>query len=1043
MPVTSRSRLPWSHAASAVVGALVVLGCDVAPSGPDASGLDVPGLDVPGLDAPGLDAPGLDAPPADGESPRGLSCMGPTVPPPPMPACPPTSPSGCTPGSPAPIGYWRFEAADRTRDETGRWPLRAPSGADGDASFGTDGAVGGHLAMRTAAPNNNARVYVPYTAAYPAALTLELLVRFRPGTLFFEDIRVVRMMGGAELQLSRDGWSFGRVEFPLDGDDVTGWPYYTDGRWHHLALVANGSTVSLAVDGRHPEEWTRPGSLPTGSGPGIYFGYFAEAASQGLDMDLDEVAFYGAALPSSVLAQHAADALAGRPYGADACAVDWCTPRTTDPTLDPLDYVPGWSATDWRAASIDPLTQLTSFPLPRFRAGHALPRIPSIWVNPDYFGGQFEQVPGTYASRFPLATVAEQATALQLELAERWHQGLARHSRTTAAWVAYANAHPEIQLGTASFWSGRVGSLSPSEEVADGPVDCTRAECPASPALDPAIFAPDGAASRDALVRWASTAGVTRSFDLVVENGETPVDAMHGLVEADLASNPAASAHWTANRSAFGGDFRAYISTRERDFIRAYRDAFLAPRAADRPAALREAMFTYYEIDGYGTYSPEWSIIRDALGTYEDGRPRAATSFYPRRAAWWFTGSSAWHGWDWIRRSRPDEIAAGDLHFWPLVAAGWAFHEERNLRPAQWLAILESLSVAGADATMPAYFVIPGCGGGFGGATDCDCPPEPTTPDPEASRLRAACLSNVVQNRASYAWQAVMPSYAQGIASRYDDLLRDPASVWRTDVVSPDPGALAVVRQAGRRFVIAVSTHTLSNERTGRTYAERVVPVRLDVDGEPSSLETLRLLARPQGAVYLLDAGVNPPTLRWLDAWHEATHPAYWSRDFAFEAEVDDGRVEGGGVSLVTRTERAPGASAWDFAGATSYLAASTETFAELPPGAAPRASFAFTPRTDTAYGVWVRARTRGRAGTVRISVDAGAPTELGCIREGTWTWVRLACPAGAAADLGTLSAGPHTLHVEPSSTDVEIDAVRLTADEVCFADAVDCGGCG
>jgi len=1020
------------HARVALAGlALGAAGCDGALSTDDTGGpgdggsIDVGPLDAPSLDGGPRDAPSFDTasdvPLPDGSALPGLSCMGPTAPVPVEPRCDRSMPSGCAPGMPAPIGFWRFESADPTRDETGANALRIPSGAAGTMSFGTDGAVGAHLAMRTTDPDNNAGVYVPI-GSLPARLTLELLVRFRPGTLRYEDIRVVRMLGRAELTVSRVGWSFGGVEFALDGDDVASWPYYTDGRWHHLAIVADGTNISLAVDGRHPSGWTIPGTLSPGTGPGIYFRYHAEEASQGLDMVLDEVALWNTPLPSSLLAQHALDSLAGRPYAADTCATDWCTPTTTDPRLDPLDYVPGWSATEWRAASEAPIDQLRRFPLPRFRAGHVLPRIPGIWMNPDYLAGQFEQVPGTYAQRFDSTALAANATALQIELAERWHQGLARHDRTDAAWTAYANAHPEVQLGTASFWRGRVGSLTGTERVGSA----------ASPALSPAIFAPDGAASRDALVAWASTAGLTRGVDLITENGETPVDHLHLLREADLAGNAPASADWAASRATFGGDFRAYVSTREASYIRAYRDAFLAPRAADRPAVLRDAMFGYYGIDGHPTYAPDWSIIRGVLGTHDDGHPRALTSFYPRKAERWSGGRGGCQGWGWIEQTRPAEIAAGDRHFWPLVAAGWAFHEEDNMRPAQWLAILEALSVAGADAMMPAYFVIPGCGGGFGGATDCDCEGEP-----------AACTTNTVQNRASYLWQTITPSYAQGIASRYDDILYDPASVWRTEVRAPDPGSLAVVRQAGRRFVIAVSTHTLSNDRTGRSHAERVVSLQLDLDGVASTTETLRVTARAQGSVYVLDAAATPPTLVQLDAWHESTHPAYWSTDFAIEAEVDDGRTSAAGTSLVTRTERAMGSSEWDFGAATTYLAASAPGFAELPPGMAPRASYVFSPRSDTTYAVWVRARTRARAGTVRVSLDDGPSESLGCVREAAWTWVRLACPAGDVASLGVVSAGPHTLHVEPSSTDVEIDAIRLVASEACVADAVDCVGCG
>ena len=100
-------------------------------------------------------------------------------------------------------------------------------------------------------------------------------------------------------------------------------------------------------------------------------------------------------------------------------------------------------------------------------------------------------------------------------------------------------------------------------------------------------------------------------------------------------------------------------------------------------------------------------------------------------------------------------MALGIKFFAPFISAGWNL-EEKNIRPGQWLGLLKSMVMLGADFFHVGYFNVTGTTGW------------PNGKGPNDPR--------------GYIYQAAMPAYAQAIASQVWEfldkgvLLEDPLS---------------------------------------------------------------------------------------------------------------------------------------------------------------------------------------------------------------------------------------------------------------------------
>jgi hypothetical protein len=243
----------------------------------------------------------------------------------------------------------------------------------------------------------------------------------------------------------------------------------------------------------------------------------------------------------------------------------------------------------------------------------------------------------------------------------------------------------------------------------------------------------------------------------------------------------------------------------------------------------------------------------------------STADFYPRSPDKWSFWSGAWHGLKWFENGHRREIAENDQLMSPFVSAGWSPISEENQTPSQYLGALKLLMALGSEFFYAGYFTL---GEDFNDDGKIDF---------GDSRL--------------WAWQALAPSYAQAAFSSVSDILRNgellertPGGTWESSnyrLLTSDPRVVVFARKLGSRTLIVTSIQPLSNA-VGN--APMVASVTVDLAGTP-----IKLTSRRQGSIYLYDVS-NPakPTLKQLDAWHEAGHFMRWKKSIAMEAENPD-----------------------------------------------------------------------------------------------------------------------------------------------------------
>ncbi|MBK9320650.1 MAG: hypothetical protein IPM91_18925 [Bacteroidetes bacterium] len=229
----------------------------------------------------------------------------------------------------------------------------------------------------------------------------------------------------------------------------------------------------------------------------------------------------------------------------------------------------------------------------------------------------------------------------------------------------------------------------------------------------------------------------------------------------------------------------------------------------------------------------------------------------------WRYWQGAAHGWQYVIEGRHEEIALGDKLFSPVVSPGWNSNEESIVRPAQWLGFLKAVSMAGAENFGCGYFVT-------------------QTP---------------YQNPANYVWQMAIPGYAQAVASRFDDLFVS-GNLMTGDVpqsAASGGGKPGYTFYAGdiRKLVVAenmtAKLNTLllepfnpNSNMIGNAELDDTATIRIDGND-------LTFGIRRQGSTYIYDkTNASSPVFYQLDAWHENSHPYYWSKTFNLEAEIFD-----------------------------------------------------------------------------------------------------------------------------------------------------------
>ena len=199
-----------------------------------------------------------------------------------------------------------------------------------NVTFGTAGAMSDNSAI-TSAGGANPKAYTTTAEAHPTAITVEAWVKTTTTSggrvLGFGDSSSGTSATGANDMVLYLGNS-GKVTFGLNNGSwrsVTSAGSVNDGAWHHLAATADGSGVSLFVDGRRVGRDQAPVSMNTFSG---YWRILADQTSglpnkptnAALSGTVDEVAVYPSALSQSQIQGHFTTS--GRPANWSAAPTD-------------------------------------------------------------------------------------------------------------------------------------------------------------------------------------------------------------------------------------------------------------------------------------------------------------------------------------------------------------------------------------------------------------------------------------------------------------------------------------------------------------------------------------------------------------------------------------------------------------------------------------------------------------------------------------------------------------------------------------------------
>ena len=280
----------------------------------------------------------------------------------------------------------------------------------------------------------------------------------------------------------------------------------------------------------------------------------------------------------------------------------------------------------------------------------------------------------------------------------------------------------------------------------------------------------------------------------------------------------------------------------------------------------------------------------------------------------------------------------------------------------------------------------------------------------------------------NWIWQSVMPSYAQAVTSRFEDFLRNgelmPGDVPNSYTSPTAPGysfwagdlrKLVVVRKhnSANKYAITGTLQPNSN-MTGNAENEGVAKITLDG-------QMITFKVRRQGSTYIYDKS-NPsaPVFYQLDAWHEATHPSHWTKDFHLEGELFDNN----NPQVQIKTAVPSGAAAGDYTNATTYVRWPDNT-----PNPTP-VEYNFSPRgaANSELYVWIRARSRGGVSTsMNVQVDNNTAKTIGCISDTAWTWYRYDACTQQPILIQGINISNHIFRITPGNDKLEIDRIHLT----------------
>ncbi len=920
----------------------------------------------------------------------------------------PGSGSECKAQNYTPYSYWTFESSNPLSDSIGNFNLD-PNYYQSNYSISnsSQGGIGRCLKL-----DGTSGLIRAGELDVDREFTIEFL--FKPGYLFNTTTFFKRIDGAIEARMgypyitfitqtnkSSGGWLADEFTVNLDQIGRRSYGYFMDNNWHHMVFKYNSANGQKQI-------WI-DGQLADGYSKVTDVGYFTNNTSVNRELllntgsqylkyygEYDEMAIYKYSLPDNQIYMHYLDFKQGNHYTFKASSTNPPTPDHVSAGMDTKDYAPGHPNVNITATD-----QILSFPVPRYKLGHTLlPNVPLYGV--EYFGGLFQ--PGVSTTQ-----ALENAKIQQKDLIPNFNYSLLISSNSheyiyyddTTKFAGYflklANQNPNWHTSIFTFWPQlnpeiagfkqrepyvTCGCLNPTDYLRNSSgqyLDMygnVTGQKYLSPAASTDSIKSDGQTQRYYLQQLANR--LQRPLNLIFENGEViPFYNNSSVLSQDPIVN--------SDKNSTGLDWKTYEAKRAKEKVLAYRDQFMSI------AQFNNTKFAYFQVDGQPTWRFKYDEMRQT-NTLLNGQHYPTGDIYMRYPNNWRYWTSAWHGWQWVVESRHVEIPLGDKLYSPPVSPGWDIDEEKNVRPAQWLGMLKAISMTGAEFFYTAYFNL-------------------TTPFPDSR---------------NWAWQVVMPSYAQAVSSHYEDLFRD-GYLMEGDVPNDyiNPSWNAYSFQSGDlRKLIVIRKHNSKNKYaiTGTIQPNTNMAGAVEEEGLATITldgQQLKFNVRRQGSTYIYDKSRSgDPIFYQVDGWHESSHPSYWSNNFNIEAELYDNGSTGANIRTIVPN----GTLAGDYTNYTTYI--------ELSSGA--RINYTFQPRKYgyTKYYLWVRAKSRTGASTGFTAgmLNSGSST-LDCITNTSWDWYRFDVNSLPVSFAGLAIGENATLQLIALNGILDIDQILLTGD--------------
>lgn len=860
-----------------------------------------------------------------------------------------------------------------------------------------------------------------------------------------------------------------KFDIPLNGIGRKSIGYYTDQKWHHYAFVYNNdlgsgdpgySQMKVWIDGQCPNEFADNrvpyfNKADYNAGPftsNIYlsFGTLNSSPQYLFHGGMDEIAIFNNTLPDEQIFENYNNAKNNSHYQGALSTSPMPIPDPVYPTvLDPLDFASGYDVSSFgdpkdsyhAAQVIDmPETQLSNFPLPRYKPGVFM--YPNYnWMSSKYMAGELQ--PGTTFSNKEI-----RSGNIQLELASNWNyyfnlaenvasdrSGFSNPSTYSGTWVSIAKLHPNLKFAatlyriqlniesvlgpnplygqssmlkfqnftTPSIQSGFIKNYFKN---ASGYVPPTnKVWCPAADTVE---------------YNWDAKAVVKILNDLDVATGNLPISI--------LGENNEYSKFYTV--SELNNDADAYsdriskglAETPYQSLRKQWIDQSYSKRIIDYRPNFNNISFLNYDVDGkdndrwdYAYQRLTQKMVSNVSSPITENLP--TPFFYPQTPENWRqeAGGGDIHGLNWIINSRNGEIALNDYDFAPFIGAGWSKNESYNIRPAQWLGLLKLNCGLGARFFNVGFF----------------------NDDPSYA-------INAPANPKGYIWQATTPSYALGVYSHVMEFFPSNSSVQLFEgntALSPStniaplgslftlgsPEKVAIVRKmtASENYLIS---STLQQFSIGGNTIPDVAEANITLNSK-----TLKFNIRKQGSVYRYDnLGANPIFYQ-LDSWHENTHPEYWSKDFYFEAEVPDNTPSSISLSTLDKNDvpYLSTSSNFDFTKYTTFVTANAGTTLD----------YSFKPREDNkVYYIFIKARLNPSSlitatAEATLNIFSGIPSSgvniasknIKCVTDKNWQWYAIDNVSNTQIQFQTTSKGDYYLEIAPLNSNFQIDKILIS----------------